>query len=345
MTQSVQPALPTLDRRPTHKVFPLFRSEVSRLTHRRLFRVLVLILFGGILLISGITFLSHSQDRAIDTSAAQARMDRAEARWQACVDDLGPSDNVRDFCGEDPKNQPLDTYDSQSDPRYKGYQLLPIVIIGTAVAAAGVAFLVGASSGGAEWSSRSMTLQLLFEPRRLRLLAVKWLALATTMAVTAALAILLSVGIGALTASRRGTWDSSYALVPYLRDHFTSQLVWAGLRGVFLVVIATTMGYAIAMLVRNTGASLGVAFVYFVVVENGVRFVFLTHGSEPYMLSSNSMASLFPGGLDLPGASNGASNTLSLVHVSNLRATLTMLAYCAVISVPAVWSFTRRDVS
>ena len=31
---------PTLERRPTHKAFPLLRSEISRISHRRLFRVL-----------------------------------------------------------------------------------------------------------------------------------------------------------------------------------------------------------------------------------------------------------------------------------------------------------------
>jgi hypothetical protein len=99
------------------------------------------------------------------------------------------------------------------------------------------------------------------------------------------------------------------------------------------------------MLVRNTGASLGVAFIYFVVLENGIRFALMRHGTEPFMLSTNSVASLIPGGLDVPGKAEGRFGELSTVHVSNLRATVTMLVYCALISIPAAWSFTRRDVS
>jgi len=47
----------------------------------------------------------------------------------------------------------------------------------------------------------------------------------------------------------------------------TSTMALMGLRGLLLATVAATIGYAIAMLVRNTGASLGVAFVYFVVVD------------------------------------------------------------------------------
>ena len=33
------------------------------------------------------------------------------------------------------------------------------------------------------------------------------------------------------------------------------------------------------------------------------------------------------------------------VKLTNLRASVTMLTYAALISIPAAWSFTRRDVS
>jgi uncharacterized membrane protein len=117
-----------------------------------------------------------------------------------------------------------------------------------------------------------------------------------------------------------------------------------GLRGLLLVAVAATIGYAIAMLVRNTGASLGVAFVYFVVVENGVRITLTKYGTEPFLLSTTSISSLFPGGLDVPGAAK-PNGSFSNVALSNLRAMATMLFYCALISIPAAWSFTRRDVS
>ena len=62
------------------------------------------------------------------------------------------------------------------------------------------------------------------------------------------------------------------------------------------------------------------------------------------MLTTNSATAIIPGGVDIPGAelpSGGNEN----VHVSNLRAMVTLLVYAVVLSIPAAWSFTRRDVS
>ena len=337
--------IPTLDQRPTHKFTPLLRSEISRLTHRRLFRVLVLVLFGAILVISTIVFFAHNNAPASGTGEIPRSIERAEAQWQDCVKLLPRDQSVQEHCGPEPITQSFNAYDYGPDPRYKAYEALPVVLIGSAIAAAGVAFLMGASSGGAEWSSRSMTLQLLFEPRRLRLLCVKWLALALSTATVAAAAMALSVGFGVLTASARGTWDDQYALVRELKGHLLGSMLTMGGRGLILVMLAATLGYAVAMLVRNTGASLGVAFIYFVVLENGVRFALMRYGTEPFMLSTNAVASLISGGLDVPGEAKGRWGELSTVHVSNLRATVTMLAYCAIIAIPAAWSFTRRDVS
>ena len=337
--------IPVLDRRPTHKALPLLRSEISRLTHRRLFRVLVAILFGAMVLISTVVFFAHSKDVSTNTVRMDAQIQRAEQRWVECAGTQPSEESIEQQCGPNPTTIASDPYEYGNDSRYKAYELLPVALIGAAIAAAGVAFIVGASSGGAEWSSRSMTLQLLFEPRRLRLLCVKWLALLLTTGVVAALAMAVSVGIGAITATMRGTWDSKFALVEQLRDNFGAAMLVTGLRGLALVFVAATIGYAIAMLVRNTGASLGVAFVYFVVFENGVRFALLKYGSEPFMLSSNSIALLFPGGLEMPGKAVGRFDEFTTVQVSNLRAMVTLLVYTAVLALPAAWSFTRRDVS
>ncbi len=252
---------------------------------------------------------------------------------------------MEQFCGREPATQPLGRFDWGQDDRYKAYEALPVALIGAAIASAGVAFLIGASSGGAEWSSRSMTLQLLFEPRRLRLLTIKWLGLMLSTALLATLAMAIAVGFGVVTANLRGTWDQQFAPVDELRDTLTQTMLLMGVRGLVLVAAAATIGYAIAMLVRNTGASLGVAFVYFVVLENGIRFAFMRHGSEPFMLSTNAVAFLFPGGLEVPGAVKGPYQEPTSVDLTNLRSFVTLMVYTALLSLPAAWSFTRRDVS
>jgi len=301
--------LPTLAARPTHKVLPLLRSEISRISHRRLFRIFALVLLGGIIVISAIAFANHH-------SVAVA------------PDNFGT-------------NTP-----------YRAKQVLPVVALVTSLAVAGIAFVVGASSGGAEWSSRSMTLQLLWEPRRLRLLTLKWLGLVVVMLALALVALLLALGLGALTASMRGTWTG------HLPNHFGDQslgslLALMVVRGFVFIAMAATIGYAIAVLVRNTGASLGVAFIYFAVAENALRIALMKYGPEPYLLSTNAVAFLIPGGLDVPGRvltssqpdQNGMLLGPVMVHLSNARALFTMLVYTALISIPAAWSFARRDVS
>jgi len=337
-------SLPTLEQRPTHKVLPLLRSEMSRLTHRRLARVLAVILLGGIVVISTIVFFVHSKQLG---ATEQLESNRAEQQriWLDCADRVSDPDRIERSCGREPATQSLQRFDWGEDPRYKAYELLPVALIGAAVASAGVAFLIGASSGGAEWSSRSMTLQLLFEPRRLRLLAVKWVGLVLSTTVLAAVAMAVAVGFGVVTANMRGTWDQRFAPVDELRSDLGQTMLLMGLRGLVLVVIGATIGYAIAMLVRNTGASLGFAFVYFVVLENGIRFALMRYGSEPYMLSTNAVTFLFPGGLDVPGAHTGPYNESTDVPLNNLRSFITLMVYTAVFSIPAVWSFTRRDVS
>lgn len=337
-------SVPTLEHRPTHRALPLLRSEVSRISHRRLFRVLALILLGGILLVSAIAFFTHSNEVVESVETLTKRQAKAQQIWEICSTRI-PPDAPEGVCGEEPNDQPLGSF-ARIDDRYKAYENLPVAVIGVGIAAAGVAFLMGASSGGAEWSSRSMTLQLLFEPRRLRLLTVKWLGLVLPLLLLTVAALVVALAAAALTATMRGTWDKEFALVDPLEDSFATELSLMGLRALVLVVVAATIGYGIAMLVRNTGASLGVAFVYFVVLENVVRFALMKYGTEPFMLSTNAVAYLIPGGIPVPGRREPGELVFQaeIVHLTNLRSLLTLLVYTTLLSVPAVWSFSRRDV-
>ena len=77
-----------------------------------------------------------------------------------------------------------------------------------------------------------------------------------------------------------------------------------------LIVFAATVAYAISMLVRNTGGSLGVGFVYFAVAELGIRLSLFKYGPDVYLLSGNVGAWLVPGGSTFP-ARNVTSTTVS----------------------------------
>ncbi len=305
---------------------------------------MALILLGGIIVVSVIAFFTHNNDVVEDTDLLLKRQAKAQQMWTLCTENV-PADAPEGACGTEPDQQTLGSF-ARIDERYKGYEGLAIAVIGVGIAAAGVAFLMGASSGGAEWSSRSMTLQLLFEPRRLRLLIIKWLALVISLVLLALFALVVALSLGAITASARGTWDPAFAPVPQLENSFGSELALMGGRALILVVIAATIGYAIAMLVRNTGASLGVAFVYFVVIENVVRFALMKYGTEPFMFSDNAVAYIFPGGIPVPGKREAGELSFQseIVQLTNLRSFITLMVYTALLAIPAAWSFTRRDV-
>lgn len=347
---------PTSANRP----LPHLRSEVSRLTHRRLYRVLTLLLLAGIAVVSLIVLVRSgpsvltAEERGRyeqDVAGWERDFPQVLAGWEQCIaENPGASDQAEQFCGPRPTlaDGPRPEYYTSRVP-YVAEDKLPSVVVAVTMASVVLAFVLGASSGGAEWSSRSMTLQLLWEPRRVRLLTLKWAALALVTAATAATALGLGLGIGAVSAPLRGQWGRSEGGLP---SGFWPELAGTAGRGLVLVVLAGSFGFAIAMLVRNTGAALGTAFVYFAVLENAVRIVFLKYGSEAFMLTTNAGAFVTPGGLEVPRrivdqtlADGGRSSETLYLQLTNGRAFLTLLVYLVVLAVPAVWSFTRRDVS
>ncbi|MFZ0324866.1 MAG: ABC transporter permease subunit [Actinomycetes bacterium] len=322
---------------------PLLRSEIRRVSHRRFYRVCSLLLLAGIVVVSAIVFFHSDQVDTIPPAAQQA-YDRELAREQSyyaqCQQQAESQQQAAiDVCGPPPEES-LSVYDFAGARPYQAKEALLPVVISVSVASAMLAFLIGASVGGAEWSSRSMTLQMLWEPRRLRLLVTKWLGLAVVMTLTGAANLAVGLGLGALTTSLRGTWAG-------LPADFWGQLIGASARGLVLILFATTVAYAISMLVRNTGGSLGVAFVYFAVAELGIRASLSKFGPDRYLLSGNVAAWMSNHGVDIPGRvtqDDQGNSSLSMVHLSNVHGLMVMSAFLVVVVIPAAWSFKRRDV-
>ena len=124
-------SLPTLERRPTHHAGPLLQSEISRLTHRRLARVMALILLGGIVLISTIAFFMHSKEAGCSPGAAgDATGTSSSATGWSARSRLQTPSRLERYCGREPATQPLERFDWGEDPRYKAYELLPVALIG-----------------------------------------------------------------------------------------------------------------------------------------------------------------------------------------------------------------------
>jgi len=301
-TTATTPSAPAVPR-PAGPLFALFVSEVSRVWHRLLFRILALLFLGGIVVVSVIAFLNHAKTPG-------------GAPW-------GPGSFTT------------------GKPPYVASDLLAPVSLSVLVGLSLLGFVMGASAGGADWSSRSMALQLLWEPRRLRLLLMKWLAVVVDVVLLGVVSLALALALGMATASLRGTWQGMDS------SAWHDVLNWSQ-RGFVLTIIAVTLGYAISVLVRNTGASLGVAFVYFAIIESITQVVLNKYEPFRVLLGPNIGAWLNPGGLTFPGREQTAANgsiSSNPVHLSSTHGLTVLLVYVLLVGLPAIWSFTRRDVA
>lgn len=202
-------------------------------------------------------------------------------------------------------------------------------------------FVIGATFVGAEWSTRSIVALLFWEPRRLRVVGVKTGAAALAGAALGLLGQLLWLAVAQVLARTRGTSTDVPA-------GFWADVAGQAGRGLLLAVIGTLLGFGLANLVRNTGAALGVGFVYFAVAESALRP--LIPRSPPYLITESALALVENGGTSLFVAgptvdeATGSFTDFTEIVVSNLRGGLTLTAYLVVLLAVGTWLFRRRDL-
>lgn len=308
----------------------LLRSEIRRLTSRRLARVVALVVLGTVLLILGRTFqVSSGGDPAAQRIRAtqQAAADRAECERAA---DQGvffePCDQIT----------PERYFD---DPRLHAADVLPDATKAVAIGVTMFAFLVGASYVGAEWSAGTMQALLFWEPRRGRVLLAKGVALvAVVLAFFVVVEIVVYGGLW-LIASTRGTTDGVTSGL-----HLSNLLTAS--RGAVVVAFTALLAYAVAGLTRHSAASLFGGFVYFAVVENLIRA--LRPGWQRYLIGENTTA-VIDKQVDVAPAHartivDGVFGANTYTLTGN-RAALTLGVYLALLLGAFYLAFTRRDVT
>lgn len=209
--------------------------------------------------------------------------------------------------------------------------------LGLPVLVAVLMLLCGATFAGADWATGSMSNQVLFVPRRLRVWTAKGVAVTLGSLLAAAVVVV-------------GFWLALY-VVAEQRGRPTSAAVLhdvalqAG-RGVLLAALAGLGGYALAMLLRSTVATVGVLFVY-VAGGEALLAVLPLHRSALWSPSNNLFAwlrdgvSVFDGSVVCtPGpAPCDQQTTISLLHGAAYLAVLLLVAVIA-----SVASFRRRDI-
>jgi len=210
--------------------------------------------------------------------------------------------------------------------------------IGVSTVLLGLALLIGATFAGADWSSGSMSNQLLFEPRRIRV----WLAKAAAVLLGAA--VVAALGLAAFWALTWGTTES--------RDIATSAQQWRDIAGeagrsVAFAAAAGFGGFVVTMFLRSTVGTLGVMLA--VSIGGSLLVAALPiDGNGRWMLPNNVFGilengyqyydSTVPGCLD-SGGEMGCQPTLTLAE--GLRFFGVLLVVGLALSLA---SFRRRDV-
>lgn len=327
--------------------FPrLLGAEFRRLLARRFTLVLIGLALLGYLGAIGVLWTQYHRAAPADLAQATAQRDQQITQIQQQVQQClsGPGGSV-DSCGVVPTQ---DQFPPDQFLQYRPFQPRDVdaytLAIGVAVALA--AFLLAATFIGAEWSSKNLIAWLFYEPRRMRLMAAKVLALVGVVGVLAAVAQLIWTLTAHLLIAQRG--------VPVSADtvgggfaHFWTDSALTQLRAWALALPALLLGFALASLIRNTAAALGVAFVYLVVVESVLRG--FTPGSQPYLLTVNVEAWVRQGGTIVYGGMvfDPAQNMVlpQQIHVSNLHGAVGLLLYGGVALAVALLAFRRRDIT
>ena len=333
----------------------LLAAELGRLRRRRL--VVTLVVVGLLALVGAmaIVFATHSTD------VAGARADAAvTARQEAAA-----LQEAEAACRQDPESaaqpggcdfgDPATAEIFYQDPRFFADAGLPAVAIGVGVGGTLLATLIGATALGADWGSRTILTLLTWEPRRLRFLGTRLVAVALGTAALGVLSQALGLGLAALTVQLRGAWarppassdvdGSGSALLP--AAHFWRDLLSLQARCVVLMVLAAVLAASVTAIARHTAGLLGLLFVWFAVVETAVNVLAGDRGWPRWLVGPNVLAFLLPGGMRMPVGTRPTSDgglQPTTVLVSNLDALLYLGALTAASITLAGVLLRRRDL-
>jgi ABC-type transport system involved in multi-copper enzyme maturation permease subunit len=345
------PAAPLRELPPTPRG-SLLRAELHRFRARRFIQVLAAL---GVLAWAAATvigLLSFGEPTAADYADAQQQVDQIltenEIYRQECLDNPesfapGAPDGLspEELCGPE-----LTVEDIGGVESFLTKEPFDLASAGTGGAlafaglAAALAFVVGATWIGAEWSTRSIVALLFWAPRRIRVMSTKLAVL-----VVGATVFGVAAQVGWLTMA--GILDAAVGTDEALPDGFWSTLLQTQARGVLLVVLAAVLGFGLTSIVRNTGASLGLAFVYVVVVQ--LVLGNMKPSWSPWMLGTNAVALVNEGGLTLflyDQIDYSAENLGEPVqyYLGHLQSGLFLAAVAAVLVGVGTWLFARRDI-
>ncbi len=322
----------------------LFRAELHRFRARRFIQLLLALSVLAFLAGTVVAYTQHSKPTPAILAEARAEMQEqmrmAEESRQQCLQDESIPEAEREMaCGPPPSEQGMELEWFLDKRAFVLAENIATGVVAGSVVTAALLFVIGATFIGAEWSTRSIVALLFWQPRRLKVLAVK-------AAVTALVATVLAV-------AAQAAWTAAAMLLAKLRGRtdvpkeFWSNVLEAQGRGVLLVVLFALLGLGMANLLRNTGAALGVAFAYLIIVENAVRSLY-PKGAQ-YLLTENAIALVQSRGHRIFVDDSYVDRQGNFVDgreivLSNLHGGLVLAAVTAAVLALGTYLFRRRDL-
>jgi ABC-type transport system involved in multi-copper enzyme maturation permease subunit len=323
-------------------VIRLVRMEILRLWSRRLVKLAasgVLLLITVIVVIDGV---HHSKgDAAAFAKFRQEKLaayDKAKADFEAQKGQPGgpPSDSQFGVSRQQIEAHPEQGCFDQAScelraPKAPYVTRTALSDFGKAVAVicAFAAFLIGASAAGAEWSAGTMQSLLYWEPRRARVVLAKVIGLVAVVAMLVVVAESLFTALAFAAGQTRGTTAGLTAGV------WSSHLLLVG-RAVLFAGFAAVLGFSIAFATRVTAAAVGIAFVYFAILER-------------LLVAWKIWLARYTIGPLLGGWLNNGINTVGRngrpLALTGVRAGVTLASYAAVMLGAATLWFRQRDVT
>lgn len=293
----------------------LVRVEIARDLSRRLVRVLVLLALFGCAFAGVVAWINTSDAVSPDDPSFSAALD-------ACTTDLqlsgAPASEAERHCRAEVSDAITmdDLWNEEGEDVLLGVPLTMLLFGG---------LLAGASVIGAEWRAGTVTTVLTWEPRRVRLATARFVAEGFAATV---IALLVTAAFIA-------------AMLPAILVHGSTEGVdadwWTGmlalvLRGAVLTGVAAVAGGAIAMLARNTVATLVVAFAYMMILENAL--IGWKPWVERWMLTRNAAVFLI-----------GETPSDVPFERSASLATATLAVYATILVGAALLTFRHRDIA
>lgn len=319
----------------------LVRMEILRLWSRRLVKIATAGVLLLVMVIMGVAAYNSSKDNNAEFArfreAKLQAYDRAKAEFDAqrgqpggppADAEFGPSRaEVADHPGQSCFDQ---VSCSISAPKEPFVTRTALVDLGKAVAVicAFAGFLIGASAAGAEWSAGTMQSLLFWEPRRVRVVLAKVIGLIAVITIFVFAAEALFTGLAFVAGQARGT--TSGATGGALMSHLLLVL-----RAALFAGFAAVLGFSIAFASRITAAAVGIAFIYFAVLEQ-LLIAWKTWLAQ-YLIGPL-LAGWLNNGID-------SRDSDGMFVLTGMRSGLTLAIYAVIMLTAATVWFRQRDVT